>query len=127
MMNIADRKIAAVELPGIPSDRAGISAPAEQALLATSAAMIPSSEPWPNFSFLLGGALGKIVGKPASGRLADARDEANPQSRQSGTEHVAEIGFQDRPVDEWKAGLFHGPLRFGSAQRVENLSKAKQP
>lgn len=51
MMNIADRKIAAVELPGIPSDRAGISAPAEQALLATSAAMIPSSEPWPNFSF----------------------------------------------------------------------------
>jgi len=96
MMNIADRKIAAVELPGIPSDRAGISAPAEQA-------------------------------KPASGRLADARDEANPQSRQSGTEHVAKIGFQDRPVDEWKAGLFHGPLRFGSAQRVENLSKAKQP
>ena len=77
--------------------------------------------------FLLGGALGKIVGKPASGRLADARDEANPQSRQSGTEHVAKIGFQDRPVDEWKAGLFHGPLRFGSAQRVENLSKAKQP
>ena len=50
---IAPKSMAAGGLPGIPMESKGIMAPPIQALLATSEAMMPSSEPFPNFSGVL--------------------------------------------------------------------------
>lgn len=115
MMNIADRKIAAVELPGIPSDRAGISAPGRAGIVGDFRRNDPFLGAVAELLFLLGGALGKIVGKQPSGRLADARDEANHNPARAERSMLPRLAF--KTVQLMSGKPVFSTVRSGSGAR----------